>query len=283
MKRAGLTIIAGAVLVVMTGCVGNYTSEEVAKTKAMPAIGSTFTQALHKYYVEEAEIALAESDHQHADIYQLKGRAAAGGVAPQPAVLGFFHWWVPQRSQADINDARARLVTALGDGHRQSNPKQLARAQVYFDCWVEEAHEDIWTRKPGVLVYEPNAIKRCRDGFEEAMRFDNRAMSYILYFDFDRANLRPDARIVIQDVIAAAHKGIKTRISIFAYTDTMGSAAYNMGLSKRRAESVMRALSSAGITPNRMTATWLGETHLAVQTPNNTRNQANRRAEITIQ
>lgn len=283
MKRAGLTVIAGAVIAVMTGCVGNYTSEEVAKTKAMPASGSAFTQALHEYYVEEAEIALAESDHQHADIYQLKGRAAAGGAEPQPAVLGFFDWHVPNRSRADIQDARARLMTALGDGHKQSHPEQLARAQVYFDCWVEEEHEDIWLRKPGVTVYQPDDIKRCKNGFEEAMRFDQKAMNYIIYFDFDKSNLRSDARAVVQDVIAAAHKGIKTRISIFAHTDTAGSSAYNMGLSKRRAESVMRALAGAGISPDRVTATWFGETRLAEPTPDNTPNQANRRAEITVE
>ena len=284
MNKLGLTFVVAAMVTAISACTGYYVSEEVAKTKGMQATGSPFTQSLHKYYVEEAEIALAESDHQHSDIYQTKGRIAAGGGEPAPAQLGFFDWHVPNRSMADLQDARARLMTALGDGHKESHPDQLARAQVYYDCWVEEEHEDIWLRQPGVQVYQPDDIKRCKDGFEEAMRFDQKAMNYIVFFDFDKSNIRsPDASATMQEVIAAANKGIKTRISIFAHTDTAGTSQYNLGLSKRRAESIVRSLTSAGVAGNRITATWFGETNLAVQTPDGTPEQANRRAEITIE
>lgn len=284
MRKLGLTFVAAALVMAISACTGYYVSEEVAKTKGMQATGSPFTQSLHKYYVEEAEIALAESDHQHADIYQSKGRIAAAGGEPAPAQLGFFDWWVPSRSVPDLTDARARLMTALGDGHKESHPDQLARAQVYYDCWVEEEHEDIWLRQSGVEVYQPDDIKRCKDGFEEAMRFDQQPMSYIIYFDFDKSNIRaPDASSVMQQVVAAAQKGIKTRISIFAHTDTAGTAQYNVGLSKRRAESVVKFLTSNGIAGNRITATWFGESRLAVQTPDGTPEQANRRAEITVE
>lgn len=282
MKAARILLAAAAVLLI-AACTGNYTSEEIAETAAMRAPGSDFHWALQKAYVREAEIALAESDHQHADLYQLKGRMAAMGEDPQPAVLGHNDWWVPGRSEADIGAARARLMTALSDGHRNTHPEQLANAQVYFDCWVEEEHEDIWLRQPGVLVYQPDDIQRCRDGFEEAMQFDTEAMTYILYFDFDRAGLRPDAQAVMDDVIAAAQRGIRTRINVFAHTDTAGSADYNVGLSERRARSVMEALTGAGVDPSRMTATWFGETRLAVSTPDGAPNQENRRAEIIIE
>lgn len=285
MKKLGMTVIAGTLAAALSGCY--FVSEEIAKTAAMSPSGSAFSQSLHKYYVEEAKIALAESDHQHADIYQMKGRLAAGGAEPEPEMLGLFDWWVPNRSRASLEDARARLMTALGDGHKESHPDQLARAQTYFDCWVEEEHEDIWWRSAatsGHAPYQPDDLNRCKDGFERAMQFDQKAMSYIVYFNFDKSNIRsPDAVATMDQVVAAAKAGVSTRVAIFAHTDTAGSKAYNVGLSKRRASSVMGYLTSRGIDASRITATWFGETKLACPTPDGTPNQCNRRAEITIQ
>ncbi len=64
------------------------------------------------------------------------------------------------------------------------------------------------------------------------------------------------------------------------YTDTAGPPDYNMQLSQRRANTVAAELVKSGIPAHIVTTEAFGETDLAVQTPDNTPDQANRRATI---
>lgn len=300
MKKFAITVAKFGFVLFLGACtgkgfvtyIGNTVSEDVAVSKAMQCKGSGFYRALHTEYTKLAERELAESDHQHADLYNQKGMAACqdrvvnsfGGQLVQPEVLGM--WWIPAKEDAELIKARVQLVTELSVNNRTRAPKVAARAQAMFDCWVEEAHEDFWLRKPGVAVYEPKAIKRCKDAFWASMaelKGIGVAEKFIIFFAFDRSNLDAQAHLVIARVVEAARRGQSSRISIFGYTDTMGSAAYNLGLSKRRAQAVVDALTSSGVAPARITASGLGETDLRVKTANNVPERQNRRAEITVQ
>jgi Outer membrane protein and related peptidoglycan-associated (lipo)proteins len=65
-------------------------------------------------------------------------------------------------------------------------------------------------------------------------------------------------------------------VNVYGYTDTAGSAAYNEGLSKRRADSVAKALRDAGVQV--VAEIPEGETNLAVQTGDGVAEPLNRRA-----
>ena len=75
-------------------------------------------------------------------------------------------------------------------------------------------------------------------------------------------------------------KDTTTSILVWGYTDTAGPKAYNQRLSERRAETVARYLEGKGVSRSRMQIRGWGETNLAVQTPDNTPEQRNRRVEI---
>ncbi len=65
-------------------------------------------------------------------------------------------------------------------------------------------------------------------------------------FDFDKADIRPDAGKVL-DTLATALGTVKaSAIEIRGHTDAKGSDAYNQGLSERRAQSVVTALQQRG-------------------------------------
>ena len=72
------------------------------------------------------------------------------------------------------------------------------------------------------------------------------------------------------------------RYIIFGHTDTKGTIKYNMSLSIKRAEAVKEILLSLGITAKNVSVLGKGENQLAVDTPDNTKHPANRRAEIKI-
>lgn len=104
---------------------------------------------------------------------------------------------------------------------------------------------------------------------------------FLVFFDFDKSKLN-DSGFQVMDAVA---KQLKTRkdiraVHITGFTDTSGSKSYNQRLSQRRAEAVFQALVKAGVPANLLQAKAMGETQLMVKTPDNTREPANRRAEI---
>lgn len=68
---------------------------------------------------------------------------------------------------------------------------------------------------------------------------------------------------------------------VAGFTDTSGSAKYNMGLSQRRADSVKAYLTSKSIPDGVISTQAFGKTHLRVQTADGVREVQNRRVEIT--
>ena len=75
---------------------------------------------------------------------------------------------------------------------------------------------------------------------------------------------------------------IKSRITVVGHTDTKGSPAYNQNLSVRRANVVAEALVDMGARRDAIQTSGVGESDLAVQTPDETREAKNRRAVIGL-
>ena len=84
----------------------------------------------------------------------------------------------------------------------------------------------------------------------------------IIYFDFDKSNIRYDAELELQKVLAVLNKYPEISIDIRSHTDSKGPASYNMALSERRAQSTMTYLIANGIVPDRLTAQGMGESEL---------------------
>jgi outer membrane protein OmpA-like peptidoglycan-associated protein len=102
----------------------------------------------------------------------------------------------------------------------------------------------------------------------------------VIYFDFDKANLNPSAESTLNSIIADIKGRELGGITVNGHTDTAGPPDYNMQLSQRRANTVAAELVKSGIPAHIVTTEAFGETDLAVQTPDNTPKQANRRATI---
>jgi outer membrane protein OmpA-like peptidoglycan-associated protein len=102
----------------------------------------------------------------------------------------------------------------------------------------------------------------------------------VIFFDFDKDNLRPDAQAALDDIIFDIKDRQLGGIISAGHTDTAGPPDYNMALSQRRADTVAEALVVAGIPAQIITTEAFGETDLAVQTPSDTPLQANRRVVV---
>ena len=80
-----------------------------------------------------------------------------------------------------------------------------------------------------------------------------------IFYDFDKATLRPESKEALDAVVVMLRDNPHVSIEMGSHTDRMGSDAYNMALSERRAKSVVDYLVSAGIPADRLTWKGYGE------------------------
>lgn len=109
--------------------------------------------------------------------------------------------------------------------------------------------------------------------------------SFVVYFEWDKADLTSQASAVVDQAIAniAARSDCSAGgVTIVGHTDTSGSSTYNQRLSARRAAVVASALQSRGIASEAINTAARGENDLAKATRDGVREPLNRRSEVTI-
>jgi iron complex outermembrane receptor protein len=106
------------------------------------------------------------------------------------------------------------------------------------------------------------------------------AHSYMVFFDFNKSDLSPQAVTIVDQAAANAGPAKATEITVTGHTDTVGSDAYNMRLSRRRAESVAAELEKRGIASSEIEIVAKGKHDLLVPTGDGVREPQNRRVQI---
>ena len=110
----------------------------------------------------------------------------------------------------------------------------------------------------------------------------------IIYFDFDKSNIRPDAEVELQKVIAVLNKYPTMKIDVRSHTDSRATTQYNDALSKRRNKSTIDYIVKKGnISKDRLTGQGYGESQLVNKCSDGvdcteTEHQLNRRSEFII-
>ena len=108
------------------------------------------------------------------------------------------------------------------------------------------------------------------------------ARSYLVFFDWDRADLTDRARQIIAEAAQATTRVQVTRIEVAGHADTSGTPSYNQGLSQRRAQNVASELVRLGVPREAITVQAFGESRPLVPTGDGVREPQNRRVEIVL-
>ncbi len=108
------------------------------------------------------------------------------------------------------------------------------------------------------------------------------ARTYLVFFDFNRADLTGRAREIIGEAAQNSRRVQSTRIEVAGHADRSGSPQYNQRLSQRRAEAVASELVSRGVNRSDIGVTAFGESQPLVQTADGVREPQNRRVEIVL-
>lgn len=102
------------------------------------------------------------------------------------------------------------------------------------------------------------------------------------YFDFDKSDIRADARTTLTKDAEFLRSYPQVRVSIEGHCDERGSTEYNLGLGQRRAEAAKNYLISLGISADRMETVSWGKERPVCTEHNEDCWQRNRRAHFVL-
>ncbi len=101
-----------------------------------------------------------------------------------------------------------------------------------------------------------------------------------IYFDFDKAVLRPEARAELDKLAETLSKSREYDIVVGGHTCDIGQGSYNMKLSERRAQAVVKYLLTKGISNAYVGSNYYGEAKPAVPNTSIQNRRLNRRVEF---
>jgi outer membrane protein OmpA-like peptidoglycan-associated protein len=160
------------------------------------------------------------------------------------------------RQQAAAQQQKANEATQQAEQYRQEREAELAQLQ-------EALGQIAQTRLTAMGL---------------VMTLDSKSVR----FDFDRSDIKPEYRDILNRIagILMTLKGYT--INVYGYTDDVGTQTYNLQLSQRRAEAVRDFLVQAGISPTIMSSKGFGKSDPRVPGDSEQARAANRRVEIGI-
>jgi outer membrane protein OmpA-like peptidoglycan-associated protein len=278
---AGLAAVLGA-------CHG----VELEGVQGLEPSGSKFNTELYAGYIELSSNELAEYDYRDSDRFALKAAVAARGDDVMPTTLAERD--LPEDKTEELAKARARLFAVLVGGGRGKAPEVAARAQISFECWMQEQEEG----------HQPDDIVACRNAFYNAVITAEVALRppvpppsepapmpepepsyvtyYVVFFEFDSAELSKAGKTTLDEAAVTAQEMRPYKIVIRGHTDRAGRESYNLGLSEARALSVARYLIDQGAGRFVIDVEGLGESEPIAKTSDNVRDGRNRRTEVSL-
>ncbi|RWY45994.1 OmpA family protein [Mucilaginibacter gilvus] len=211
-------------------------------------------------------------------IYASKGLPGMGGFDIFTAKGGRAEWSVPSNGKFPINSTADDFYMLTKDG-----------ATGYFSSNRDggTGNDDIYTFKYESL---PEPVKQIQPpapaiAGPPKQSFKPEDLRAIIYYDLDKANIRPDAATELDRLVIVLKANPSVKVKLASYTDVRASGTYNIGLSKRRSEAAIAYLVGQGISRGRLSAGWFGKENLVNNCPDRAscteaEHQLNRRTEI---
>lgn len=256
--------VVGIVLA-LGACANSY---DIEKVSAMSVGGDAFASALHQRYSERALFERNEGNWESVRFFNERAYMITTGSVPalqNPSERNL------RADNADIAAAYARLSDALKTNAPQQTPDACARAQTWFEHWMEQAEEG----------HQADHIKDARTAYEKAVEDCSPNAAFIVYFDFNSSQLSATGSATIAAVADAVRAGNAASVELSGHADRAGASDYNTRLANQRVNVVKKALAARGVKASIQAASY-GEEKPAVATDDNVRNAENRRVEITI-
>jgi outer membrane protein OmpA-like peptidoglycan-associated protein len=120
--------------------------------------------------------------------------------------------------------------------------------------------------------------------FSQIISSSGRYVTHGILFDTDSDKIKPESAPVIKQIVSGLEKNPNLKLLIEGHTDSVGDAAHNLDLSKRRAEAVRAVLiSQFNVDASRLTSAGLGSTKPVDSNDTPQGRAQNRRVELVKQ
>jgi len=244
-------------------------TRDVAGSRDFPGIGRFAGSVISGHQVKNFDVARMQAaafkDGKPSDTPRLEGRITriAYRTAPGPSITEVSRNFETQLTKAGFEPLLNCETEACGgipfteaiealpipqmwvDGfnyHYYSARKSEGGRETYASVVVSENNRDIYAQ---LTIAEIGAIENKMvdaDAMAKGLRDTGRIALYGIYFDTDKAVIRPESRPTLEQIAKLLASQVALNLFIVGHTDSQGPYTYNLDLSRRRAEAIATEL-----------------------------------------
>ena len=263
-----LFLLLALCLLAPTGAAAQAT-RDVAGARDFPGVGRFARSVITGYEVKDFDAARMQAaafkDGQPADARRLEGKVTriAYRSNPGPSILEVFRNFETQLTKIGFEKLLACDTDACGgipfteaidalpipqmwiDGfnyHYYAGRRVEGAREIYASVVVSENNREIYAQ---LTITETRAIENKMvdaAAMSKGLRETGRIALYGIYFDTDRAVLKPESRPALEQIAKLLAAEAQLNVFIVGHTDSQGPYAYNLDLSRRRAEAIAEEL-----------------------------------------
>lgn len=189
--------------------------------------------------------------------------------------------WLDKADKAYMNDADEKKVDQLA--YLTNQRVDVAKQTIVLRNAENELKNASAQRAQALLDARDAQIRKLQNSLNAKQTERGTLVTFgDVLFDFNKAELKSSALPNVTELARFLQENPERQVIVEGYTDSVGSASYNQGLSERRAESVRRALVRAGVAPTRIVAQGYGKEYPVADNSSDSGRAQNRRVEVTI-
>jgi len=193
--------------------------------------------------------------------------------------------------RSELANARAAIDAARAADAERCAPKTMADAVGNLYWAAHELAEGMHVTETAELIARTEekgkeAEREAKENCKPKPKPKPKVVEIIslkgVNFEHDSAKLTASSTVTLDEAIATLQRRSDIHVEVAAHTDSQGSDDYNMGLSERRAASVMEYLTSHGVDAGRLTAKGYGESQPIADNKTKEGRAENRRVELRV-
>ena len=197
--------------------------------------------------------------------------------------------------RSELTDVRIAIEAARAADAERCAPQTMADAVGMFYWAAHELSEGLHDSETAELIArteerareaEREAKEKCQPKPVAKPAPKPKVVEIIslkgVNFQHDSAELTPASIATLDEAVATLERRAEISVEVAAHTDSQGSDAYNMGLSQRRAASVLDYLTAHGIDAGRLASRGYGESEPIADNATAEGRAENRRVELRV-
>jgi outer membrane protein OmpA-like peptidoglycan-associated protein len=182
------------------------------------------------------------------------GRSSAGGGGDMSLLMYFVA--EAQLKDADFSNGKCAQASGIDDQRFFAAKIPQAGGEAYVTVQTFLVKDDLYCKAFNertvavVHIVEPKPREQKMvvvkaDDMARTIGSTGRVALYGIFFDTDKADLKQESGPTLQEIAALLNSDPKLAVLIVGHTDNQGAYDYNLDLSRRRAEAVVKALTTS--------------------------------------